>query len=638
MDFQVQAELLLRSHAALKGVEAIHRRLGDLRQMIAGTQSVADSMVARLALFGGAYLGVRAVTSAVRSLASEGMSFATSMETMSVGLTTVMSAVEGVSMESAATKSAEAFANLQRQAVESTATTQQLFEIFQGIYGPIRAAGFALSDVEKMTSETVSAASALGVDFAQATRDINQMVQGAAGVDVKLFRSMRSMGLIAEDAQAFNQLTATERITRLQSALSNFTESGKAYAKTWAGVTSTFMDIVQMSSGAAIGPTLNRVKASLGQINTVLIANQDRIMDGARRFGERVGYEIGYVLYRAGQAISYVSEHWTEITAKINTITRRVKEMMPQLMQAAKLFAAVSVGRQVAGAAIGAAQILPGAISAVGAFLPAAGAAGGAAAGAGGAAAGAAGAAGGAAAGLSSMGAAATVLGAAMVVLAPLTTFLAEEWKEVAIVLELLKPSVMAIFEDFKAIAQNLWTFVAPGLKLVGGIMAGAFLTALSGLVAVFRVGVGILRIFSNVLAWVGKSFKEYVADPIVSFIMWIAQHVASLTSQFTGNTATPTAPGSDERANANMDNVMAELERQATESLSQYNARAGLSAAETRRGPNVVHNDFRGSRNTIKQEFRDADPDRVAADMINDMARFAEQRIESGFAPALTR
>jgi hypothetical protein len=48
--------------------------------------------------------------------------------------------------------------------------------------------------------------------------------------------------------------------------------------------------------------------------------------------------------------------------------------------------------------------------------------------------------------------------------------------------------------------------------------------------------------------------------------------------------------------------------------------------------------NDFRGSRIEVRQEFRDADPDRVAISMIEDINRAAEMRIGSGFASATTR
>jgi hypothetical protein len=51
-----------------------------------------------------------------------------------------------------------------------------------------------------------------------------------------------------------------------------------------------------------------------------------------------------------------------------------------------------------------------------------------------------------------------------------------------------------------------------------------------------------------------------------------------------------------------------------------------------------TVTNDFRGSRITVTQEFAQADPDRIALQMIGDINRQAEARIQSGFAPALTR
>jgi hypothetical protein len=48
--------------------------------------------------------------------------------------------------------------------------------------------------------------------------------------------------------------------------------------------------------------------------------------------------------------------------------------------------------------------------------------------------------------------------------------------------------------------------------------------------------------------------------------------------------------------------------------------------------------NDFRGSRITVNQEFRQNDPDRVLMYMIEDINRQAEARITSNFVPALTR
>jgi hypothetical protein len=61
-------------------------------------------------------------------------------------------------------------------------------------------------------------------------------------------------------------------------------------------------------------------------------------------------------------------------------------------------------------------------------------------------------------------------------------------------------------------------------------------------------------------------------------------------------------------------------------------------SAPEAPPNRNQTINDFRGSKITVNQEFREADPDRIALQMIEGLAREAEQRTQSGYVPALTR
>ncbi len=51
---------------------------------------------------------------------------------------------------------------------------------------------------------------------------------------------------------------------------------------------------------------------------------------------------------------------------------------------------------------------------------------------------------------------------------------------------------------------------------------------------------------------------------------------------------------------------------------------------------PSVV-NDFKGSKFTIKQTFRDQDPDRVAIELIRGLEKAAETRTQSAFVPSFT-
>ena len=62
------------------------------------------------------------------------------------------------------------------------------------------------------------------------------------------------------------------------------------------------------------------------------------------------------------------------------------------------------------------------------------------------------------------------------------------------------------------------------------------------------------------------------------------------------------------------------------------------MPAAKATEGPSQrpsVVNDFKGSKFTITQTFRDQDPDRVARQMIRGLEQAAEKRTQSAFVPA---
>lgn len=62
-----------------------------------------------------------------------------------------------------------------------------------------------------------------------------------------------------------------------------------------------------------------------------------------------------------------------------------------------------------------------------------------------------------------------------------------------------------------------------------------------------------------------------------------------------------------------------------------------GAPTGERKKPPAPVI-DMRGSKIEIKQDFRDADPDRIALQLMNDLAREAESRTQSPFSPAFSR
>lgn len=641
-DYEITAELRLAAHGATTGIAGLADRLRGFSQSLSGAQSGMGSMVRQALALGGAYVGFQAMSTAFRGIVGSAVEFQTQLEGTRIGLQAVAAQVEGMPFAEAASIASTAFQQLTEDAIRSTATTQQLFGIYQQIYGPIRAAGAGMDVVRELTNNTVAAAGALNVDFAQASRDINAMLRGSAGLDVKLFSMLRSTGAIAENAEAFNQLSSAERVAKLRAALGGFSAAADAYGRSWAGVTSTFTDIVDQFRSAAFSPIFDRVKNALAGVNDLLIRNRDRIKDTLQAVGIVISKVLGRVFSRIQRGFEYIGNHWDEILGRVRSVVGALQAMLPRLLQAAKVFAAVQIGRRVLGSGLGIAASgvggiasIAGVVSKVLPLLTGGMGLGGAAAEAGGAAAGAGG-----------LGAAALplLLAAIPVVLAAFAALAAvlfqigavvyvayQNWGLIQESLTAIAPAVDALWIQLQRLGAIAWEILQPILELVGQFIIIQFF---KGLQQAFEFLIPLVMGFIQILTEIKPYILAVVAGlqsmiPPLSSILGIAQNIGGFGRGMGG--------GAPAGGNGNIiDRIMKQIEM-ARSSIAGGDAASSTSATAPGERARTV-NDFRGSRITVHQEFREADPDRVAIDMMNDLARAAEQRVQSGFTPALTR
>lgn len=344
-------------------VERVGAAFTRLGTAIRGTQSMFGGFVRQAMAFGAAFLGLHAIVGVFRGLIGSAIQFNAEIEQTRIGLASVLSSVLNIPFADAVGRAQGVFAELREDAIRSTATTQELFGIYQAIVGPISQAGFGLEVVRSITNDTVSAASALGVDFAQASRDVSAMVRGTAGVDVRLFSMLRSTGAIAEDAQAFNQLTQAERVERIRSALARFGPAAEAYGRSWAGVTSTFRDIKGQMLGILAGPTLELMTRSLRSLNELLLQNRERIEAYLSVIGVRIASTIGRVFHGMKAALYGVIRQWDQIVGRLQNLFRLVRTIAPPI---ALTMTAVSMGRLVLGGGL---QALGGILGPIGSIL-----------------------------------------------------------------------------------------------------------------------------------------------------------------------------------------------------------------------------------------------------------------------------
>lgn len=617
-DYRVEGELVIRAQAGIRSLQAVAGRLESLRSALSGSQSLAGGLVRSLMSFGAAYVGINAVVGGMRSLVSNAVEYQQGLEGTRIGLAAVMSAVEHIPFAEAQRESAALFEQIQTDALRSVATSRELFDIFQGIYGPLRGAGLATEEIRDVMLDTVSAASALNIDLPQVSRDIQAMARGAAGMDVRLFSMLRATGAIAQDAQAFNALSQPERIAIMTRALGSFSEASEAYGRSFAGVTSTFRDIVQNLTGALFGPSFGRLTEWLGTLNDRLLANRDAMRSVLADAGEALANQLGRVFSALDRAISYLGEHWSEMMRAGQETVRQLREILPGLLQAGRAFVAFSAARSVLAMSLGGVATALSGISAlaeIGTLLLSAGGSGTGI--------------GALLAALSGLGPPLLAVAAVLVSVAGFARVLYDRFDAFAKMFSILSPVLQLIGNDLLTISVYAGDILGPMLTLLGTVISSIVIPAVLQVILSIRIFAVMLRNVMAQMSAMAQAIEVYLINPFRDFVLEMGVElsrlfgVLGLLGVVPGGTATPT--------------TVAEGMRVISQSGRQAAAPSGMAAGTPADRATTV-NDFRGSRITVNQEFRQNDPDRVLMYMIEDINRQAEARITSNFVPALTR
>lgn len=650
-EYAVEAHLRVLTGNADTALARVGGRLAGLGRLISGAGSSAGGLVTQLAAVGASYVGINALSASFQQLTHFAVDYNSRLEGMQISLAAVIGAADGIDFSRAQSESHALFEQLRTDAMSSVATTEQLFEVAQTIYGPVHGAGLAMSEVRTLTSDAVTAATALGVPLDMAAREMNQMVSGAAGMHNVFYRMLHATGAIAEDSHEWNQMTAPERVRRLQGALGQFTQAADAYGHSFAGVMSTFQDLVENFTSTFFGPAFAGVRRFLDDVNQRLLANRSAIESALTDAGQWLERAFGDATDRLMLAVEYLQTNWSRIMNAGHRFLGLVQRMLPSIEHAAELWLSMSVARGVVGGAIGAvglgAQVAGGLGIQAPTLLAALGGGGGAAA-----------AGGGGAAALSAELAPLTAAFEALTpLLAPLAAVLAvigsvvevvvNHWQAFLGLFEDFAPLLDMLGDDFAQIGSDLWDLLQPLMEIVGGLIIGVAVPAFLLLVGALHVVLRVVHFFTDLLARMGRIIQAQVGPALDDLIAWLSSVAEAYSELFGSNPSTP-ASGPLQVEITNMEELASYIGSGVRDAFDPSGG-ANLAGTETpdawqrvgqwsgQRTP-PAHNDFRGARITVNQEFREADPDRVLMQMMADIHSQAESRLGSGFAPILSR
>lgn len=662
------AQEMLKQERAAKRAEAASRRAAAeaaraqreaarmMSSVSAGFSRVGGAMtgvsrtIGRIALglgalgVGAAYIGLRIARTMVTDIGMRALQANSQVEDMITSLASVSQYVEGVDFATAQEGARGVYRELERLAAASPGTAADLATVYNAIYGPMRQAGVSLQNLAFLSQHAVAVGSALGVDNQQIARDMAMMATGAAGQDVKTFRLLRSMGLLTETTQQWNQMAQRDPSQAASRMVAMFAQLGgpaaEAYGRTWTGISSSFQDLMNQFGRLLTAPAFEVLKERLAAVVAYLQRHQTWIRSTLTTMGNRIGVVFRGIIDRGQRAYEYILTHFDAIHARFDRLVSRVRELLPLVARVAKGVGLAAVGLRAGGAGLSTMGAVGGGVSTLATM------------GIGGGGAAAAGATGLSGATMASIGTIAAALAPVAAVFLALGGAAVAVWRafsnfgaELRILLQPLWQDLQLIGSDLMGYFSGLWTMLDPIWSFIGTVIIGVGIAAFRTLFLVVRLVTSFLRVLGAVFQWVGTNVIRPVFDRLSSTVInviyvfnilatairslfdWLREHVPGMRGLLPATSA-PTARAARVDPFAGLGSRGGEFGRGAYRETP-------YQVPGDRPSTNI---DMRGSRIEVRQEFRESDPDRIIVRMRDELAREAVSRISSGFVPALTR
>lgn len=269
------------AEAALQGVG---NQAGRTSAALQGTRDASAGVNAAFASIGKASLVFGAVNAAasgllgvMQRLPASGIQFAAQLETTQVGMAGILASM--TAMEGKATSYAQGLElasgitqRLQREAMMTAASTQELVGAFTALLGPGLAAGMKVREIEKLTSTGVNAVKSMGLAGNQVVQELRDLVQG--GITASSSTLATALGL--KDADIARAKASAEGLYAfLMERLKGFEEAGPAYAKTFTGVMDQLAEQVKMTSSVIFAPLADALKEQANGIGEALNSSEN---------------------------------------------------------------------------------------------------------------------------------------------------------------------------------------------------------------------------------------------------------------------------------------------------------------------------------------------------------------------------
>lgn len=247
----------------LKQVAAMNREiLSTMKQLSAESKktvnvgNVGRSTESTLSKLGNLSLiasGVEQVFSTVRDIAASivmpGFNFTKDMEMNQLGIAGTLQSMtllngEAVSFSDAMSISSDMMKKLQRDAIMTSATTEEMVTTFRALLAPGIGAGMSIDEIEEFTKVGVNAVKAMGLNSTQFVQELRDLVQG--GIQPASSTLATSLGLTDEDIKKAK--ASSEGLFKFLMNRMNFKEMAEKLPDTLEGQMSQLKEVSTLAS------------------------------------------------------------------------------------------------------------------------------------------------------------------------------------------------------------------------------------------------------------------------------------------------------------------------------------------------------------------------------------------------------
>lgn len=217
--------------------------------------------------------GLMQISSILDSIIAPALNFSMEMETNQVGMAGILSSmteINGKALEwnDAMGISKSIISDLNKEAVKTAATSEELITTFRALLGPGLGAGMNLDQIKEFTVVGVNAVKSLGLDGRQLVQELRDLVQG--GIQPASSTLATALGLKDSDIKAAKN-SAEGLFSFLMKRMEGFKYASLATGNTMKGMIDQVKEGYTLISAQGFQPLIQEMKNTLGEVRDMIL-------------------------------------------------------------------------------------------------------------------------------------------------------------------------------------------------------------------------------------------------------------------------------------------------------------------------------------------------------------------------------